>query len=717
MNEYGISLYDANDVLPVGFTGTPWEIIFNGLRDVLKNNFSDEPGAFIFAAFALHYIAKGEFDKVTDPAVLDGLAAALFVPFWVENSQQTERAASILNLWLTWKPTRENLKALALASGMRAFTSHEQYTPTEYGYTRSFLFNLGEGARDSFFAVGETDAEKYASICVALYRFIGRLNGAPARIIVGDGYLLNYTAPGNEPLGAKYYLRANQSEIRLLYGYNWDFFNADGTLAYSPDEYAAFIPSVVRDTYGNNTEITPPSEFLILDDGQVRLSWKQSPASAYAVYCQILINIPDKTRAWLNVDHTDMNIPPNAIPGVTLLDDMGDPISGEYEIFAAYGSNCIRLDSSGMFLVGTDPVRLRSSAYVRGINQVWLESLTPPPPPPPPPPEPVYGFIIVDEATGEVTSSELLEELLLSPVGTLMMSDATMLLIPESVYETTPLYFTNNGAAETNNTTLILENALYFADGTRTKNSEVTSLATKPFAFMDKENQFFMGTSSDELFEMTAVNAGLRCLGSSSSIGKAALLALFEPKTEEVTAYFRSEGSAYEYDTQINQGGGVNLHDASGNSLYYDSSRIYTVVALYNASNELQPCGNGDSIKDNSGYLYYSRGTTLSRVYAHHIVFKQTIPPPPSVLTAYFTNQGAAATSDSTLPSIATMYTAEGVGLHKETGKTYTIVDLLDYNGSSVTHDSTDFIGSSGGYLIYYSNHTVTAYKITYTVS
>lgn len=716
MNGHGISLYDANDVLPVGFTGTPWEIIFNGLRDVLKNNFSDAPGSFIFAACALHYIVKGEYDKVTDPAVLDGLAAALFVPYWVENSQQTERAAAILNLWLSWKPTRENLKSLALASGMRAFTSHEQYTQTEYGYTRSFLFNLGEGARDSFFAVGETDAEKYASICIALYRFIGRLNGAPARIFVGEGYLLNYTAPGNEPLGAKYYLRANQSEIRLLYGYNWDLFNADGTLAYSPDEYAVFIPSVVRDTYGNNTEITPPSEFLILDDGQVRLSWKQSPASAYAVYCQILINIPDKTRAWLNVDHTDMNLPPNAIPGVTLLDDMGDPISGEYEIFAAYGSNCVRLDSSAMYLAGTDPVRLRSSAYVHGINQVWLESLTPPPPPPP---EPVYGFIIVNETTGEIESGEQLEELLLSPVGTLMMSDTPMLLIPDSVYNTTPLYFTNNGAAETNNTTLILENALYFADGTRTKNSEVTSLATKPFAFMDKDNQFFMGTNSDELFEMTAVNAGLRCLGASSSIGKAALLALFEPKNEEVTAYFRVEGSAYEYDTQINQGGGNNLYDASGNSLYYDSSRIYTVVALYNASNELQPCGNGDKIDSNSGYLRYSRGTTLSRAYAHHLVFKQTIPPPPSVLSAYFTNQGAAGTSDTNVTfGTFQMYDSSGSVIYSDSAHTYTFVKAYNYSGNEVAVPGTfSLYNNSGTLCMSFAPTNIDVYKITYTVS
>lgn len=381
MNEYGITLYDANDVLPAGFAGTPWEIIFNALRDVLKNNFSEEPGAFLYAAAALHYIAKGEYDKITDPAILDGLAAALNVPFWVENSPQTERAAAILHLWLTWSPTKSNLRKLALASGMRAFTSHEQYTLTEWGYyDRSFLFDLGDGVLDSFFAVGSDDTEKYASVCVALYRFIGRLNYSYPSLLVGSGGVLDYTHPDAMPLGSMFYFRADKAEILLLQGYNFDLFDTNGSFVYKPDEYAFYILSVIRDNYGKNTAISGQTSLLFLESGQVRLYWGQSPASAYALFAQVDINIPDKTRAWLNVSRSDVNIAPNAIPGIVLLDSNGDPISGDYEIFAAYGSNCVRIPSESLYLVGEGPVYLRSSAYITGINQVWLDGSAPPVP-------------------------------------------------------------------------------------------------------------------------------------------------------------------------------------------------------------------------------------------------------------------------------------------------------------------------------------------------
>ena len=209
---------------------------------------------------------------------------------------------------------------------------------------------------------------------------------------------------------------------------------------------------------------------------------------------------------------------------------------------------------------------------------------------------PNYGFIIINETTGEIESGEQLEELLLSPVGTLMMSDTPMLLIPESAYETTPLYFTNNGASETNNHTLTLENALYFADGTRVKNTDVTSLATKPFAFMDKDNQFFMGTNSDELFEMTAVYAGLRCLGSGSSIGKAALLALFEQMPTTYEAYFTSQGAAATSNRTIGDGSSnYYLYNADGSgvdaSSYVSGSSLvvlpWTIVGIYDMNGNL----------------------------------------------------------------------------------------------------------------------------------
>jgi hypothetical protein len=93
------------------------------------------------------------------------------------------------------------------------------------------------------------------------------------------------------------------------------------------------------------------------------------------------------------------------------------------------------------------------------------------------------------------------------------------------------------------------------------------------------------------------------------------------PAPSELTAYFTTSGAAYEYDTQINQGGGSNLYDASGANLYYDSSKAYTITGLYNAAGELLTFGDGDSMGNNSTYLYYNRGINLKRVWAHRITY------------------------------------------------------------------------------------------------
>lgn len=93
------------------------------------------------------------------------------------------------------------------------------------------------------------------------------------------------------------------------------------------------------------------------------------------------------------------------------------------------------------------------------------------------------------------------------------------------------------------------------------------------------------------------------------------------PAPSELTAYFTTSGAAYEYDEQINQGGGTNLYDASGADLYYDSSKAYTITGLYNAAGELLTFGDGDSMGNNSTYLYYNRGINLQRVWAHNITY------------------------------------------------------------------------------------------------
>ena len=79
-NSYGVTLYDAEDVLPLGLVGTPWEIIFKALRDVLKSGVGASDSDFMRKACALYFLARGDLDAVTDRDVLNGIAAALVIP-------------------------------------------------------------------------------------------------------------------------------------------------------------------------------------------------------------------------------------------------------------------------------------------------------------------------------------------------------------------------------------------------------------------------------------------------------------------------------------------------------------------------------------------------------------------------------------------------------------------------------------------------------------
>lgn len=91
--------------------------------------------------------------------------------------------------------------------------------------------------------------------------------------------------------------------------------------------------------------------------------------------------------------------------------------------------------------------------------------------------------------------------------------------------------------------------------------------------------------------------------------------------------------------------------------------------------------------------------------------------PAPSYLTAYFTNQGAAATNNTTGSAIMSLYSASGESLIWSSSKTYTLVDLQNISGESVPHNAADMLTGSAGYLIYYANENITAFKVLYTES
>ncbi len=457
-NSYGVTLYDAEDVLPLGLVGTPWEIIFKALRDVLKSGVGASDSDFMRKACALYFLARGDLEAVTDRDVLNGIAAALFIPYWVENFDDPAQASAIIYNWIKYKPTRPNLTALALASGMRAFHLRETYTSTEYGLSHSFGFDLGEGYDTSFFAGPNATPglETAQRICGALTHFFLRIKDSPTLIT-------DITYPEALPHGAQFYFRPDQSEIRILQGYNWDLYDENGELAKKIDEYAYYIPSVTRNSYGVNTEIVPPTHLIFLSDGQIRVSWEQSPTSAYALFAEVGINIPDKTRGWLSISHVDVNLPPNAIPGATLFDEEGDPITGEgWEIFAAYNQALDRLDTSGLYLAGTDPVRIRADRYMT-VCQVWLSYN----PPPPPPLDDRTTFIVVDTNTGEIVNSIIDEGMVYGDVGYVLMDDAQMITVYETGVRTESFYFTTNGRNETANTNIShADIPVYLEDGT-----------------------------------------------------------------------------------------------------------------------------------------------------------------------------------------------------------------------------------------------------------
>lgn len=458
-NSYGVTLYDAEDVLPLGLFGTPWEIIFKALRDVLKSGVGASDSDFMRKACALYFLARGDLEAVTDRDVLNGIAAALAMPYWVENFDDPKQASAVLYHWIKYKSTRPNLTALALASGMRAFHLRETYTSTEYGISHRFGFDLGEGYDTSFFAGPNATPglETAQRICGALTHFFLRIKDSPTLIT-------DITYPEALPHGAQFYFRSDQSEIRILQGYNWDLYDGNGELAQKIDEYAYYIPSVVRDVYGANTEITDQTHLIFLDTGQIRVYWGQSPTSAYALFAEVGINIPDKTRGWLSISHVDVNLPPNAIPGATLFDEEGDPIIGEgWEIFAAYNQALDRLDTSNLYLAGTDPVRIRADRYMT-VCQVWLSYN----PPPPPPLDDRTTFIVVDTNTGDVVHSIVDEGMVYGDVGYVLMDEAAqMITVYETGVHTESFYFTANGRNETQNTNIShADIPVYNEDGT-----------------------------------------------------------------------------------------------------------------------------------------------------------------------------------------------------------------------------------------------------------
>ena len=627
-NSYGVTLHDADDVLPLGLVGTPWEIIFKALRDVLKSGVGASDSDFMRKACALYFLARGDLDAVTDRGVLNGIAAVLALPYWLENFDDPKRASAIIYHWIKYKPTRANLTVLALASGMRAFRLRETYTSTEYGLSHSFGFDLGEGYDTSFFAGpnAEPGLATAQRVCGALTHFFLRIKDSPTLIV-------DVTYPAASPSGWPFYFRPDQSEIRVLQGYNWDLYDADGNIAMLPDEYAVVEPVAVRDTYGVNTEVVAPSRILIVD-GQIRLSWSQSPVSAYALFANVSINIPGMMQTWPSLSHVDVNLPPNAIPGSPLFDGMDDRIFGEgWSIFAAYDSHLNRLDINDLYLVGgadLSPVYLRANRYIT-VCSVWL-SYTPPPPPPF---DEDSTYILVNEETGAVEYYEVGPGLVFAQVGYSLMDAGSMILCLELTDDFGQFWLSASGRASTTDTVLRDNNKQYLRGeaGAITDDPDVIALYDQApsLAYIDVLGNIFAGLTllmthpfapgdyafKNERYPGSGYDLSLYTVATGSV--RSAWSVLVEKVSlspAEITAYFTSRGAAITEETYMRTGAVVNLYYADGSRIPYDSSKTYSVVdARYNDGTSLSAAAiSAMSISgDASGLqMTYSGGSRIS---------------------------------------------------------------------------------------------------------
>lgn len=708
-NPYGLTLYEADDVLPLGLVGTPWEIIFKALRDVLKSGVGASDSDFMRKACALYFLSRGDLDAVTDRDVLNGIASALVIPYWVENFDDPKQASAIIYHWLKYKPTRAKLTALALASGMRAFRLRETYTSTEYGLSHSFGFDLGEGYDTSFFAGPNATPglETAQRICGALTHFFLRIKDSPTLIT-------DITYPEALPHGAQFYFRPDQSEIRILQGYNWDLYDENGELAKKIDEYAYYIPSVTRNSYGVNTEIVPPTHLIFLIDGQIRVSWEQSPTSAYALFAEVGINIPDKTRGWLSISHVDVNLSPNAIPGATLFDEEGDPITGEgWEIFAAYNQALDRLDTSDLYLAGTDPVRIRADRYMT-VCQVWLSYN----PPPPPPLDDRTTFIVVDTTTGTIVHFIVDEGLVYGDVGYVLMDEAgSLITVYETGVQTESFYFTTNGRNETENTSISHADIPVYNEDGIAPTADTPYNGSAVLAFTDVTGN----TKQADGESLYVDNGVLRLDAPDTDEGEqwSALVEYIEPEPPaptELTAYFTNQGAAATGDFNPSNGS-YTMYDASGQTISTQSGETYALIAKFNKAGTrvpiypLSPYG-GDYLRQFYGVLLFE---TVTSQYVFKVIYNIG-------LYAYFTDTGATESSNTIVGNSSYyLYDSNGNQISYDSSKTYTIKAIYDIDGNRVLNVGNSYFTSTLGKLKLHGDSetflTYNAYIIVYEKS
>ena len=219
------------------------------------------------------------------------------------------------------------------------------------------------------------------------------------------------------------------------------------------------------------------------------------------------------------------------------------------------------------------------------------------------------AYIIVDEDTGEIVFSQNDPGMEFAEVGTLLMPDSDMILVPESSLPLVTFYLNPEGRDATENHTLSLaDNPVFDANGNNILYADYPDLqGNKPFCFMRVDNTFFMGGEGDSLINFSEGKAGI---GAFASRGKSAWSVSFEVSPSELTAYFTNQGAAGTGNTEI--GSISTLYDATGAKLPYRSGTTYTIVSVKDINGNDVAHNPSDIISGSGGYLIYYPNEVIS---------------------------------------------------------------------------------------------------------
>lgn len=106
------------DILPPGFVGTPWEKIYAVMMLFVSPTLSADPDGFLASAAALHYIARGDADRVASAEAIDADACSVAIPAWVPSAGNIDKAKSLLKAWLLYDATPSAFVDLVKSTGV-----------------------------------------------------------------------------------------------------------------------------------------------------------------------------------------------------------------------------------------------------------------------------------------------------------------------------------------------------------------------------------------------------------------------------------------------------------------------------------------------------------------------------------------------------------------------------------------------------------------------